>query len=281
MDMRTPILFPASDLWLYKAVGDTVPLEALDARDRIDLLLLERGTPLAARVLADPGSSFALASADQRFLLFVHERQMAGRDALRLRSYPAMVRAAAGEPFAPGDDPALVEREARRLLEDWPHNHLAHVSLARALLVQGRASEALDRLSRLVGEYPAAAVYRLQQALALESLGRLPEAVAALREARRRAPEFLDPYPRLAELLAGTGQPAEAREVLEDYARQRRYRLSAAEHVLLGRVRQATADLDGAADAYGRALWQLPDPGPLREAAEQGLAAVRGEPGGK
>ena len=47
MDMRTPIVFTAQEIWLYKAVGDTVSLDAFRRRYPVDFLLLDRRSALA------------------------------------------------------------------------------------------------------------------------------------------------------------------------------------------------------------------------------------------
>jgi tetratricopeptide (TPR) repeat protein len=273
MDMRAPGAFGAQEAWLYSAVGETVPLGALQRRFGVDWLVVQRDTALAERVRADP-AGFVPVWVDQRFLLYAHESRLAGREGLRLRSLDALFRIEGGVPLLPGDRPDQIAAEAGRLAETWPDNHLAQASLAWLPLYLNRPAEAQARAHALAAQHPRAAVYPYLEGLALAAQGREGEAVEALESARRREPEFLRPYPPLAEHLAVLDRVRAALDVMDDYARRRSFRLSAPEHVLQAWLRHRLGRLEEAEDAYSRALWQLAPGDPLRIRAETGLAAV-------
>jgi hypothetical protein len=275
MDMRTPIVFSAEEVWLYKAVGDTVSLDALRRRFAVDFLLLDRRSVLAERVRADERLGYLPVWADPRFLLFAHESVLSSRPELRLRSLDAMLRLEADVPMLAEDEAERVEAEAARLAEVWPGNHLAQSSLIRAQLRRGRTEDALTRARELAARYPRAAAYPYLEGLASQALGRSAEAVRAFEAARRREPEFLPTYPPLAGLLALGNDANAAREVMEEYSRRQRFRLSAPEHLLLATLRHRCRAFAAAVDAYERALWQLGDGDPLRDEALRGLAAAR------
>jgi predicted Zn-dependent protease len=190
-----------------------------------------------------------------------------------------MYRVESGLPLRAEDEPRRVETEAARLAAAWPENHLAQAGVVSAQLALGRAGDALARARSLADRHPRAAAYRYLEGLALEGLGRTGEAAEAFVSARRREPEFLPPYPALAEILA-RGESAEtALEVMEEYSRRQRFRLSARDHLLLASLRHRRQAVAGAADAYERALWQLRENDPLREEALSGLADVRVDSG--
>ena len=275
MDMRTPILFSAQEVWLYKAVGDTVSLDALRRRYPIDFLLLDRGSALAQAVRSGESPGYLPVWADQRFLLFVRESMLSGREGLPLRSLDAMLRLEADLPLRADDEPERVAAEAARLAELWPGNHLAQSGLIRAQLLLGRREEALARASSLAARYPRAAAYPYLEGFALQGLGRSADAVRAFEAALRREPEFLPSYPALAGLLAQGPATDAALQVMEEYSVRRRFRLSPSEHLLLAALRYRQRAFAAAADAYERALWQLVDDDPLRDEALRGLAAAR------
>jgi hypothetical protein len=279
MDMRTPILFTAQEVWLYKAIGDTVGLDALRRRFPVDYLLLDRGSPLAEAVRTDRQLGYLPVWADQRFLLFAHEEALSGRPGLPLRSLDAMLRLEADLSLLTDEEAERVEAEATRLAETWPGNHLAQSSVIRAQLRRGRLNEALTRARDLAARYPTAAAYPYLEALALAGLGRSAEATRALQDARRREPDFLPVYPALAGLLAP--DPNAALRVMEEYSRRRRFRLSAPEHMMLGALRYRRREFAAAADAYERALWQLGEDDPVREEAVRGLAAAKAAAAGR
>jgi tetratricopeptide (TPR) repeat protein len=277
-DMRAPILFTAQELWLYKAVGDTVTLADFRRRYPLDFLLLERHAPLAEAVLADPSAGFAPVWADPKFVLLVSEERLRGLEELRLRTLPALLRLEAGGPLGAGDDPARTEAEAARLAATWPANHLAQSALVRIRLALGRPAEALELARALAGAHPRAAVYPYLAGQALQALGRPAEAVRSYDEARRREPGYLPAYPALAGTLALGEETARARRVMEEYARRQRFRLSAPEHLLLAALRHRDGAFAPAADACERALWQLPEGAPLRAEAIRGLERLAADP---
>lgn len=274
MDMRAPILFNAQEIWLYKAVGDTVRLDTFLRRYPVELFLVERGAPLAG-ALGATHSGFAPVWADQRFLLFVRETLLAGREDLRLRTLDAMYRVESGLLLRAEDDPRQVEAEARRLATTWPENHVAQASVVNAELALGKSDDALSLSQALSARYPRTAGYRYLEGIALERLGRPGEAAKAFAAAQGQEPTFLPPRFALAELLARRESAEAALQVMEDYSRHQRFRLSAPEHLLLASLRHRRQDLSGAADAYERALWQILPNDSRQEEALCGLAAVR------
>lgn len=273
MDMRTPILFNAQEIWLYKAVGDTVDLDVFLRRYRVDFFLLERRAPLVAKLLA-ARSGFAPVSVDQRFLLFAREALVGKRPELPIHTLDAMVRVESGLLLQPEDDTRRLESEATRLAKTWPENHLAQASIVNAELAQGRTEDALARSRSLAGRHRRAPIYPYLEGVALERLGRSGEAVQAFASARRREPDFHPAYPALAEALARGENTAAALQTMEEYSRRRRFRLTPSEHLLLASLRHRR-QAAGADDAYERALWQLGEHDPRREEALAGLAEVR------
>jgi len=273
MDMRVPEPFWGGDVWLYKAIGDTVPLARADERFRIDLLLLERGSPLAAGLRAEAAPSFVPIWVDQSFVLFAHERLLVGRERLRLGAYDTLLRVEA-DAARPDEDRAAARAEAGRLAEIWPGNHTAQATLLWLLASEGRVAEAAERARALAAEHASVAAYPLYRARFLRASGNVAGAVEALREALGRDPDFLAPYPELADALLAQDRAAEAVAVMEELSRRRRYRLSAAEHVLLGAARLSAGRPEGAIDAFERALWQMAPGDPLAEPARRGLTAA-------
>jgi len=278
MDMRAPILFNAQEIWLYKAVGDTVGLDVFIRRYPVDFFLLARHVPLEAALRAGH-SGFAPVWVDPRFVLFVREAILDERRDLRLHTLDAMYRVESGFPLRAEDEPRRVETEATRLAATWPENHLAQASVVSAELALGRAADALVRARSLADRHPHAAAYRYFEGLALEGLGRTGEAAKAFASAQRREPEFLPPYPALAGLLARGGNTEAALGVMEEYSRRQRFRLSARDHLLIASLRHRRRAVAAAADAYERALWQLREDDPLREEALCGLGDVRVDSG--
>ena len=273
MDMRVPEPFWGHDVWLYKAIGDTVPLARADARFRIDLVLLERSSPLLAGLRAEAGSPFAPIWVDHSFVLFAHQRLLAGRDGLRLAAYDTLLQIES-DAARPDEARAAARAEAARLADVWPGNHTAQAALLWLLAAEGRAVEAAERARALSTEHAAVAAYPLYRGRFLRASGDVEGAVEAFREALRRDPGFLTPYPELADALLAQGRASEAVWVMDTLSRHKRYRLSPAEHLRLGAARLAAGRGEGAIDAFERARWQVAADDPLAQPARLGLAAA-------
>jgi hypothetical protein len=86
MDMRTPEPFGAQSVWLSQVIGEAVSLERA-APLGIELFLVTRTAPLAARLRGPAGAPYVLVYLDESFLLFAHERLLGGdRAGLRVTS---------------------------------------------------------------------------------------------------------------------------------------------------------------------------------------------------
>jgi Flp pilus assembly protein TadD len=120
---------------------------------------------------------------------------------------------------------AEAERELRRALEFAPDDPESHYQLGAALFNQGQQlrrqisgagaarakfADAEGHAGRAVDLRPSYAEALVLRGVALRQLGRLPEAVASMREAVRRHPESAENHLLLGELLSESGQRAEA-----------------------------------------------------------------------
>ena len=99
----------------------------------------------------------------------------------------------------------------RRAWELDPGNYLGITGRGIALQKQERREEALAHFQRAVADYPQTVRYRVHLALALINLDRLPEAFAALEEARRGAPDEPEFEYALGLAHLHAGRPGQAR----------------------------------------------------------------------
>jgi tetratricopeptide (TPR) repeat protein len=274
MDMRTPEPFGAQSVWLSQVIGQGVSLERA-APLGIDFFLVSRDAPLAARLRAGAAAPYALVYLDQSFLLFAHERQLAGeRAALRLTSGAFLEALQDGQVTPPNAPPALAE-EAERLASVWPGNHLAQRGLLWKGMADGRFGEMLGRAGDLQHRFPREAVYPFVAGLALRELGRPAEAAAAFARARALDVTLLPAYPAEAETLLVIGRSEEGLKVMEEYSRHRWTTLGASDYLLIGRLRLRTRRIDAAVDAFERADWLMAPSDPGRADLEKDLALAR------
>jgi tetratricopeptide (TPR) repeat protein len=274
MDMRMPEPFSSQEVWLYKAIGDGVSVA--DVRDRfgIDTVLVRLGSPLARRLQAHPEDGFGLTYADHAWTLFLHERLLTARPDLRLSFLPELERIAdLGAPDGSVDRERL-SREVDRLLDVWPGNHLAHRTWLWLRTTGGQAVEAAQAARALSRRYPRVSAYPFCEGLAWSVAGREESAAEAFEQALGVDPGFEPAYPALARTLAGLRRTERALDVLEEFHERRRYRLSAADFVLLASLRRAHGRLAPAANAYERALWLTPETAAERAAIELDLATL-------
>jgi tetratricopeptide (TPR) repeat protein len=248
MDTRSPEPFEGADYWLARTAGVQVPWESVAARWPVDVLILRSPSPQVTALLAAPTPLYRPVSNDGRFVTFLRATVADARGLTLLA--PQGIHAWDGS----AGESAVLRAEAERQLATFPHNALANETLARLDLAAGRAPDALRRAEDQRGRYPRDATWPWIIGLAEAELGRLPEAARALAAARE-----LSPAPRIAAdlsrvlLRAGLGQAAA--DTMEDEARRRMYLLDADEFLLMGAAREAADRVDGAADAYQRALW--------------------------
>jgi tetratricopeptide (TPR) repeat protein len=279
MDMRTPQPFDGEVFWLYREVAfgrDPAALERLEARWPIDAVLLPRDSALARALPRQPDGRFALAWADDQFVLFLHRRHLGpGAEHRALRVL---------DPFDPTlgyvtalADPgarAALGREAARLRAVWPENHLAHVTALALLLREGAAAEAAEQAARLARAFPGEARYPFAAGQALRALGRDAAALAAFERALALDPDLVAALPAAGEVAFDLGRAAAGRGWMEEYRTRKRDRLSAAEYLLLGNLRYRTGAVREAARAYERALWVTADEGGLRARLENNLGSA-------
>jgi hypothetical protein len=274
MDMRMPEPFSIQEVWLYKATGDTVSLDAVRRRYTIDAVLVRLDSPLARRLRADGDDGFGLAYADHAWGLFLPEALLAARPELRVAFLAELEQVAdRGVPSAAVDREGLA-REVDRLLDTWPGNHLARRTWLWLRTSGGAPLEAASAARALARQYPRLPVYPYAEGLAWTVAGQPERAAAAFRSALRVDPGFEPAYPGLARTLASVGRTGPALDVMEEFHERRRYRLDAADTALLASLRRQRGRLHEAADAYERALWLTPDAGAERQRLEQELTAL-------
>ncbi len=276
MDMRTPEPFDGETFWLYREVAfaaDPAPLRRLEARWPIDMVLLYREAPLGRALAADPSAGFRLAYADDRFVLFVHQRLLGRRPVPLLAVLdPFDASAAYVAALAP---PALaaLRAEAARLVRVWPANHLAHQAALAAMVAAGEAGPAAERAAGLVAAFPREARYRYAAGMALRALGRPAEALAAFERALALDRSLGVAAVAAAETALQLGRYDTGRALMEEELARKRDRLTAAEYRLLGDLRYRTGDPAAAVQAYERALWLAPEDA-LRADVENNLGSA-------
>jgi tetratricopeptide (TPR) repeat protein len=272
MDMRMPEPFSTREVWLYKSIGDGVDLETIRRRYGLDAVVVRAGSPLARRTLAGGEKGFAPAYVDHAWALFLPESVLAARPDLRVRFLAEMERIAdGGAPAVPREDLA---READRLVEIWPGNHVAQRTRLWLRTTGGRPREAAADARALGVRHPRIPAYPFCEGVAWSVAGDREAAAAAFRRAIDVDEDFDPAYPALARTLAALGRTGPALAVIEDYHVRRRYRLGASDTVLLAALRADEGRLAEAAEAYERALWITPETDASRAVVELGLASV-------
>ncbi|MDR2196230.1 MAG: tetratricopeptide repeat protein [Gallionellaceae bacterium] len=121
-----------------------------------------------------------------------------------------------------------------------------------ALLKQGQADEALQRIDAYLADKPKDAQGRFEKGLILTQQGKADEAIRIFSDLTEDYPELPEPYNNLAVLYAGKGQYKNARDALEMSVRTHPDYLTA--HENLGDVYVKLAS-----GAYERAAQLNPD----------------------
>jgi tetratricopeptide (TPR) repeat protein len=273
-DMRMPEPFSAHEVWLYKAIGETVSLDQVRRRYGVDAVLVPIASPRARGLLADEDGTFAVAYADHAWALFLPASVLAARPGLRVSFLREMEAIADGGGLDPAVDRDALSREVDRLLGVWPGNHLAWRTWLWLRTQDGRAAAAAPVARTLADRYPRLPVYPFAEGLAWSAAGEKERAAQAFERALRVDPTFEPASAALARALAGMGHNARALEVLEELHERRRYRLDLDDTALLAALRHRQGRLEAAADAYGRALWLTPDGDVRREPLERSLGEV-------
>lgn len=109
-------------------------------------------------------------------------------------------------------DPARAESQAQEILKAIPGDPNGLLMLARARRLQGNLEGALACLDQCLQRRPEYAQAHLERGLTLGSIGRGPEAVAALRETVALNPDLPRAWNALSELLALQGDDEGSRE---------------------------------------------------------------------
>jgi tetratricopeptide (TPR) repeat protein len=98
---------------------------------------------------------------------------------------------------------------------DWANEQLVS-DVARRLLADRQADQAVEILTRCAGTRDSTANLHLLLALAYREAGQPAKAITAAREAVRRAPQHIAPYQNLVQLHLAEKRPQEARKILEE-----------------------------------------------------------------
>jgi Flp pilus assembly protein TadD len=148
----------------------------------------------------------------------------------------------------------------------------AHHLFAGALLRHGHAPLALQYFAVLREAAPEDATVAFDCGCALHALGRLPEAIAAWRDALRVAPSHADACRNLAMGLLDNGEDDEAALVLLRLLRLAPQSADISLH--LGNIRWRKGDAAGALDLYRHTLAMGPDQAAAWVNAGEALAAL-------
>ena len=119
-------------------------------------------------------------------------------------------------------NPRLAEQQATEILKVFPEAEPARHILASACRMQGRPQESLAILEPLVARNAASPGFQYEWGRTLGSLGRIREAIGALRGAVRLDPQHAAAWRALGDLLVLDGDEAGSRE-----AHQRHFALTA------------------------------------------------------
>lgn len=165
----------------------------------------------------------------------------------------AYARALLGQTLLQLGDAAGAQVELQRAFDGGHDPGEVVPALARALLVQGKAAEAVQRFGDTALATPApAAALAVTLAQARQSLGQSPAALTAVRQALERAPDDPTLHVMEARLLADTGRADEATRRSSELAA--RFPASIEVWLLRGDALAAQGDRAGATAAYEKVL---------------------------
>lgn len=152
---------------------------------------------------------------------------------------------------------ALLEQQAREAIRRWPDHFLGWKALGIRMLMQGRAAEALDPLTKSVKLAPQDAQAHHNLGSAFLGLERFAEAEACYRQALALNPVYPQAHSNLGVALLGLGRPEEA-EVCYRHALQLKPDFAEA-HNNLGNLRKDLGRREEAEASYRQALQFRPD----------------------
>jgi Tfp pilus assembly protein PilF len=170
-------------------------------------------------------------------------------------------------------DAALFGRAIAVTSDNW----LAHASLGRQLLIEGREAEAEPHLREALRLRPVTPLTHYNLAIVLERTGRLEEAVREYEQAIAQNPDYLEALNNLGALLVRMGRYADAlRPLGRALARQPVYSFA---HFNAGQALEGLGRTGEAAQQYEEALRDDPSHAGARNAlgAIRRRAASRGE----
>lgn len=195
------------------------------------------------------------------------------KDLLQREPNRAVARLLLGQALNDQDDYAAAEGELRRAAKLGASADQVAVPLARAMLYQERYQALIEEPLIDAVQLPAARAEVLdRKANALIALGRRSEAVSALEEARRLAPELGAPSATLASLMLSEKRDGDAVALLEAAIRSqpRSAELQHAYGLYLLRARRSGEALG----AFGRAVDFAVGPPRDRQLQRRSLAAL-------
>ena len=240
-------------------------------------------SPLARRLLAHPEDAFGAVYVDERWALFLAEPVLSTRPDLRLSFVPELEAIADGGAPPPEVDRERLAREVDRLLEIGPGNHLAWRAWLWLRTHGGQPAEAAEPAHALARRYPRLPVYPVRRRAGLER-GRARRAGGGrLRGgASPWTPPMSRPTRRSRERWRAWAGPAARWPCWRNSTSGGATGSTLADTALLALLRRSQGRLQGAADAYERALWLMPETDARRKDLEQaagGRVPGAGRPG--